>query len=83
MADMTTPRVEQPGDATEINRRQTTDIPNGINGGPVGEGAEPNVRPFRDAENPQENPSLPTPARTSAVAARSLRVRSPPRSRGR
>jgi hypothetical protein len=56
MADMTTPRAEQPGDATEINRRQTTDTPNGIGGDRVGEGVEQaNVRLFLDAEEPQEN----------------------------
>jgi hypothetical protein len=56
MADMTTPRAEQPGDATEINRRQTTDIPNGIGGDRVGEGVErADVRLFLDAEEPPEN----------------------------
>jgi hypothetical protein len=56
MADMTTPPEDDPGDATEINRRQTTDIPNGISGGQVGEGVDrTDVRLVLDAVEPQEN----------------------------
>jgi hypothetical protein len=53
----TTPRAEQPGHDTEINQRQTTDVPNGISVGLVGEGVEADLRLFLKAEEVQENPA--------------------------
>ena len=40
-APNTPPRADQPGDDTEINHRQTTDVPTGVSGGRVGEDVEP------------------------------------------
>jgi hypothetical protein len=54
--ETTTPREGDPGDATEVNRRQTTDIPNGIGGDRGHDGVErADVQLFLDAEEPQEN----------------------------
>jgi hypothetical protein len=56
MADTTTPPENDSRDATEINRRQMSDIPNGISGGQVGERVDrADVRPVLDAVEPKEN----------------------------
>jgi len=55
MADMTTPPEYDPVDATEINRRQTTESPDGVSG-QVGQGLDgADFRLVFDAVEPKEN----------------------------
>ena len=55
--ETTTPRAEHPGDDTEINNRQTSDVAHGISAGRGGEGAKTDVGPFLNAQEPQESPA--------------------------